>query len=274
MKHFTTNDSKYKKYLHHNTALHELIKPKQFSPNRKIYIMKNILHVLFLCVPMFLFGQNDNFLLGIYSGPNVMDRTNELIEDSHESALGYQFGLAALVPLKPEKLYFQTGIQFSNYTQKFGGNDLRWGSQHDGMGGFDETIESGEASIVDGRLNDFFLDIPIGISYYFNQGKWRFFAQPSVDLTYFLTRRSTLKIGFDDPTIESVESVSSGGINSFRSMNLNGSLGLGLERSLTENLSIFLQPTAIIHLFSTAKDSVTGSRLYAFSGRIGMTFRL
>ena len=236
--------------------------------------MKNIILVLFLCLPMIIFCQNDNFQIAIYTGPNVMFRTNELIKDTYKPAIGYQFGVATLIPLKPEKLYIQTSIQFSNYAEKFGGDDLRWGAQHDGMGGFDETLQSGDASILDGQVNNFFLDIPIGVRYYFNQGKWRFFTQPSVDLSYYLTRRTSIKFTLSDLETEVIESISSSGLNDFRTINLAGSLGFGVERNISEKLSIFFQPTATMHLFSTAKNSVTDSKLYAISGRMGINIKM
>ncbi len=226
---------------------------------------------LILLMPFLTFSQEKATLLGFEAGTNHSSLTNKL-SNSLEGAIGFQLGFKALLPIKSEKVYFISGIQVSDFGSRYASGSLRWGSQHDGMGGFDETLEGASNDRFIIRTHSFFIDIPVGIRYYFKDKNWRWFIQPSLDfnLYSFNASQSKFTVGGQVISRDSYFGRNPG----VRAFNGTGTLGIGFERKIKDSMLLGLSPYASIQLLSAAKNSTTGSRYYAFGGRMSLFFKL
>ena len=232
--------------------------------------MKNFTLFLFAILPFFAFGQSQESI-ELYASPSFSYRTNSITSD--QGRVSYNFGLALSGPLKTERLHWLAGLQFSTFGSKYKSDALRWGTQHNGEGGFDPNLPSGETlTRVNFRNAYFYLEMPLGVRYFLTQGKVKFFVQPTLSPALFLTRRTDSELIFSDRPNE--QETSSGSFINRRSLNLYAALGAGIEFPLSGKLSLQLMPQASMQAFSAAKNSTTGSRLYSVGLRAGLKFGL
>lgn len=98
------------------------------------------------------------------------------IGGNYHKALGQRFALRIGARVWVENSYINL-------------SEVRWGTQHDGMGGFDPNAPWGEDK-YDVRINDLWLEIPLTGRLYFGEGKWRGYAELGVAPTFFMTQRS------------------------------------------------------------------------------------
>ncbi len=226
--------------------------------------------LLFALLPFLSFSQNGKFM-EFHATPNYSYRTNSITSD--QGRVGYNFGLALSGPLKSERLHWLAGMQFSTFGSKYNSGPLRWGTQHDGEGGFDPSIPSGtNVTEVKLRQIDFFLEIPLGVRYFLSQGKVKFFVQPSISPALFLTERTDADYTYFDRPNQ--QNSTSGKNNGLRTLNLHAALGAGIEFPLSKKLSLQLMPQGSIQALSAAKNSTKGSRLYSTGLRAGLKFGL
>ena len=225
---------------------------------------KTILFLLFFA-PTLIFGQAK---IGFHGGTIFSGLTNNfsVLKDAKVPHLGLQFGGNVLIPIKSQRFYGISGIEFTAYSQKFDLSKLRWGSQHNGQGGFDPNLSSGEDIISISHV--FYIEVPIGARYYLNEKKWSVYIQSSIDAAIYLTNRNKIDFSGDSNSIR--WNLSPDG----RTFNYTGNLGFGIEGKLNEKMSIFFQPNAEMQLLSFTNDSVTGSKFYAYGIKAGMSFGL
>ncbi len=68
-------------------------------------------------------------------------------------------------------------------------SELRFGSQHNGEGGFDPNLPS-EEDFLDRKINNLWIEVPLAGRLYFGEGPWRGFVELGVAPTIFLTQRN------------------------------------------------------------------------------------
>ncbi len=231
--------------------------------------MKNFSLLFFTLLPFFAFGQNSKFI-ELYATPNYSYRTNSITSD--QGRIGYNFGLALSGPLKTERLHWLAGLQFSTFGSKYKSGPLRWGTQHNGEGGFDPNLPGESVTRVNFRKAYFYFEMPLGVRYFLTQGKVKFFVQPTVNPALFLTQRTDAEYTFTDRPNE--QNTTTGNSGNFRTLNLHAALGAGIEFPLSGKLILQLMPQGSIQAFSAAKNSTTGSRLYSLGLRAGLKFGL
>lgn len=156
-----------------------------------------------------------------------------------------RFGFGASI-LVGQRTLLRTSMQFSQYGERynFEDNNLNWGSQHDGNGGFDPNLSSGEPS-VNFRVRDRHLNVEGMIALRHEipaRGLWRPFVEGGVGISKY-GGTGTKAVGTE--TTRSYDSV-----NSFRSTTLVGRLGGGFDYHFNETVGMYAMPVLQYHLLS------------------------
>ena len=229
--------------------------------------MKKMIPLFLLFLPFLAFGQT-NF--EIYGTSQFSKITEPVLE--HNGRVTFGGGMAVSGKFSHENLWWVGGVQLSTFGDKQENNELRWGSQHDGEGGYDPTIESGSnISGVKFEHTQLFLEMPLGVRYVFLDKNVKLFFQPSLAPSLYLTTRHRQTYTYKDG--EKEKSTRTEHFD-FRTINLNMGLGFGLQIPVSEKTNILIEPQGGIQLLSTAKNGLTDSRLYSFGLRAELQFGL
>jgi hypothetical protein len=231
--------------------------------------MKNLLPVLLTLISLIANAQQ-KAAFEVHFSPNFTDQTKKLSDN--KGKMGYGFGVLLALPLKEQKWEGILGLELSTFGSKNEIDDIRWGTQHNGNGGFDPNAPSGEAlSGVKIKHNFFYFQLPLGLRYYLSHQKIKVFLQPALAPAMYLTAQTkTVYLMNDGPN----ESTSSWGGNFItRKYNLFARLGIGLAIPLGEKTGLNIQPHGGIQLLSTAPNSSTGARLYSAGLDVAFRYR-
>ncbi len=231
--------------------------------------MKYLSLSLFLALPLLVFSQG-NTAIEVITGAHFSDFTQKLSDT--KGRICYDFGMAMALPTKHSRKEWLLGLRFMTYGDKSESGGLRWGSQHNGQGGFDPSLPSLEdISKIEYKSSQYYLETPIAFRYYFFDGKIRLFAQASAGPSVYLTYRNAREIELNDGSSQA--SVQTGYDGNIRKLNAFAGLSLGSEMPLSSKLSAQLNPQAQTQLFSIASNSTTGAKWYAFGIRAGLRYR-
>ena len=233
--------------------------------------MKKTCFLLIVALPILSIAQQ-KMALEFSAAPNYTYFTKSLIDGS--GRVSYDFGVGLSSTLKNEHWQLVGGLRFANFSTSTPTNSgLTWGTQHNGMGGFDPNLPSFE-SVTSATIksNYFFVEMPLGIRLRTGSGNLRFIAQATTGPTMFLTHRTEATYGYSDGSSE--EHTSSGYIGSLRRLNAVASLSAGVEIKLSEKINLHILPHGDIQVVSIAKESTTGARFYAAGVRVGMQYSL
>ena len=193
--------------------------------------------------------------------------TSQLIESLSEDESGilsWRFG-ANYNKKITNKLFLKTGLRLASVGYKgLNNTDLRWGSQHDGMGGFDPSLPSNEPSEVQFTYNFWFIDIPIAVRYEVNQKKFSPFFELGVSPSIYITTRTRQETNLDTSTSSFDETRTS-----FNRLNLVGFASVGFNYNLCEKLQIFAQPIFRYHLTSS-REGDYGEHLFTAGLELGV----
>ena len=166
------------------------------------------------------------------------------------------------------------GLSFAMYGDSYFANDLRWGTQHDGQGGFDENIPSGEdITSVGFDYNYFFANARIGLNTYLNNGRFRLFAYPFLETNIYLTNNRKTEIGYIDGSF-ATNPVEKNITTDFRRANFSAGFGLGLEAALSSKIKLYLMPNTSYMLRGMSKSAPNGARYWSTGGTLGLHYQL
>ena len=98
------------------------------------------------------------------------------IGGNYHHTLGQRFGL-------------RIGTRIWVENAKIDLSELRFGSQHNGEGGFDPSLPSNE-NLLDRKINNLWIEVPLAGRWYLGKGSWRGFVELGVAPTIFLTQRN------------------------------------------------------------------------------------
>lgn len=213
--------------------------------------MKNYLSTLFFCFPFFLFGQS-NSKIELLSSLDFSYRqhTNSGIVQSIRSSeigkLNYHFDLNYHQKLK-EKLWLKIGLQLASNGYKSKKTDFMFGNQHNGQGGFDPSLSSGES--IQSKSNYQFLGIPIALRFDFSQKKLKPFVEFGITTRYYLQTTVSSFINGDQSssTQEREEEINQ--------IQFAPSFSLGLSYEINEKLELVAQPNFTYHLTPIYEES-------------------
>lgn len=206
--------------------------------------MKNLLLLLFFCFPLFLLAQS-NSKLEILSSLDYSYRQHsnsgivQSVRSSEKGKLNYHFDLNYHQKLK-ERLWLKIGLQFASNGYQSDERDLMFGNQHNGQGGFDPTLSSGET--IQSKNNYQFLGIPIALRYDFSQKKLKPFVELGLNTRYYLRTITSFYINGDKS-----------GSSKYRAKDINQiqfapTLSFGLSYEINEKLVFVAQPNFIYHI--------------------------
>jgi hypothetical protein len=232
--------------------------------------MKKFTFFLFITLPILSIAQQ-KMALEFSAAPNYSYFTKPIINGSGRVA--YDFGVGISATLKNEHWQLVGGLRFANFSTSVPTTQLRWGTQHNGSGGFDPNLPSLEnVTSAAFKSNYFFVEMPLGIRLRTGNGKLKFIAQATAGPTMFLTNRTEATYDYVDGTSE--EHTSSGYIGSLRRFNAVGSISAGIELKLSERMNLHILPHGDMQALSIAKESTTGARFYSAGLRVGMQYAL
>jgi hypothetical protein len=158
------------------------------------------------------------------------------------------------------KFRLGTGIQYDRRTYQLNTwSNLRWGNQHDGRGGFNPLLPSGEK--LDGYLISHFAGVPLNVSYTPGRGSLRPYFGLGVTPGIHLSQKRRIngeRITAQYPNPESGK------------FHLFGQVMAGLSISLDDHWSIQAQ-LAVERDFTALETSFLNEKLYGAALQLGIT---
>lgn len=234
--------------------------------------MKFNIITLFALLPFLTFGQG-NAALEIGSSLHYTDYTNKIIK-SEKGRLNYDFNVAMTLPMKNKNREWLVGLKFMAYGNKYDSGQLKYGSGHDGMGGYNPNIDTlEEVTSIQSNSSYYYVELPVGIRQNLvKTEKSRIFLQASAGPTYFLSAHNNNSVTLQDGSTST--GVSPDNSLNFRTLNLTTGIAVGFEFSLKEKLSFQLMPHGQMQVFDIVPDSSTHPKWYGFGIRGGLRYRL
>lgn len=191
----------------------------------------------FLSLPTFLgaqcYGSFEFFgATGFSNTPNSF--TEGRIE--YDPASVYRFGFGASFRLG-QRTYLRTGVQFSTYGSRYLNDDLQWGTQHNGEGGFN-TNATGGSGRFDISERHFYGEGMLALRYQFKTwSNWQPFVEGGLALGKYGTTftKTTVSGGSENTNVM----FDSGANNNFRSLSVIGRLGAGTNFNFNERVGVY-----------------------------------
>ena len=225
----------------------------------------------FLLLPVFLFSQlksSFDVVAGLDYSFRILNENSETpvvpIRESNEKArIKARFGFNYNIQVN-KKLFTKTGLRLASvgYLTKESSN-LRWGSEHDGMGGF----------INDPNLPDevkltkeyFFVEVPLAVRYQLSESKFSLFVEAGLSPNIYLTTRTK-----QDLEGEVTRVFSDNNVLGFTRLHIVGSASVGANYTLNDNWQIFGQPIARYHFTSLTRGNPVKENLYTLGLELGV----
>lgn len=238
--------------------------------------MKNLLLTLFFCLPLFLMAQSNSKieLLGSldytyrhHSNSGIVQSVNS----SEKGKLNYHFQFSYQQKLK-ERLWLKLGLGLASTGYKSKVSDFMFGSQHNGQGGFDPLLSSGET--IQTKYTYQFLSIPIALRFDFSQKKLKPFVEIGLNTNYYLQSITSFFVSGDKSDVRKERETQ---INQIQ---LAPTLGFGFSYEINEKLEIVAQPNFTYHLTQTYEESADLSlsnglvKEHQWSGGLAMGIRM
>lgn len=158
-----------------------------------------------------------------------------------------------------EKWFLKTGLQLASVGYRSAKKELRFGDQHDGSGGFDET----STRIQQLTIDYLFLEIPLMLRYEWQREKWAPFVEGGVSTSYYLVTRLTTSIENDDTT--RLDNQSDAAIPIYFVANAS----FGMNYNISEQWQAFGQSIFRFHLNPISKE-VIKEYLYGLGLEMGV----
>lgn len=238
--------------------------------------MKNLLLTLFLCLPLFLFAQSNSKLevLGSLDYSYRHHANSGIVQSvsaSNKGKLNYHFQLNYNQKLK-ERLWLKIGLGLASTGYKTDLLELRFGSQHDGQGGFDPFLSSDET--IQTKYTHQFLTVPIALRVDFLEKKLKPFVEIGLSTNYYLRSITSIFINGDKSDSRKERE------NQISQIQLAPTLSCGLSYEINERLELVAQPNFTYYLTSTYKESTDLSlsnglvKEHQWSGGLAMGIRM
>lgn len=204
----------------------------------------------------------------LHLSPSLGYRTNALADE--KPSLSWGLGSSTLLSFRKSAIRGLIGMQLQVFSHQHETTPLRWGSQHNGNGGFDPGLPSGEnGTAVIFRNSCYYAEIPLGLRFLLGTSQ-KFFLQPGLAPAYFLFRRYTVQYQYKDlPDTRERDVVRDGDQRSF---NLHASLGVGWATGLRSGHVLIFMPIAGMQLLHPAGNARSVSHFYYMGLRMGLGF--
>jgi len=206
----------------------------------------------FLSLPSFL-GAQCYGSFEFYGATGLSDTPNSFTEDlaEHDPTSVYRFGFGASFRLG-QRTYLRTSVQFSTYGSQYLNDELSWGTQHNGNGGFNpNTPALFQQSNVSER--HFYGEGLLAFRYQFKTwSNWQPFLEGGFALGKYgttFTKRSIA--GGTENTNVIYESNAN---ENFRSVATIGRVGVGSNYNFSERVGIYGMAVVQRHLTNLSTD--------------------
>jgi hypothetical protein len=220
--------------------------------------MKYLLYCFFLlpfCLGAQCYGSFEVFgAAGLSNVP--ISFTEDLLEIKYDPTTVSRFGFGASFRVG-ERTYLRTSIQFSQYGSQRVTSELRWGTSHDGNGGFDPNapIPEGFPGSIFSREKHLYVEGALTFRYQFQTwSNWQPFVEGGMGVGKYGTTMNLAR-GYDlSGNLES-EARTSEAIENFRSIALIGRVGAGTNYNFNERVGIYGMVVGQRHLTDLIKPN-------------------
>jgi hypothetical protein len=176
-----------------------------------------------------------------------------------------RFGFGASI-LVGQRTLLRTSMQFSQYGERvrISSGDIRWGTNHDGSGGFDPDQPSGDlAAGWQTRNRHLNIEGVIALRHEIPaRGLWRPFVEGGLGLSKYG--------GTASKTVAAETTKDYDSINSFRNTTVVGRLGGGFDYHFNESVGIYAMPVLQYHLLSMNRKEFTAIRPWQATIEVGI----
>jgi hypothetical protein len=240
--------------------------------------MKNLFIFSLLFLPLFAFSQKDKVRFSIEKTAGFSDVVilsdgdfsgSSYIASLYKSKFAYDLGGLVNISLT-EKLTLQTGVKAAILSFGQGGNELRWGSQHDGNGGWTNVEPDIELPTkIDFTYSTFYVEFPLRLNIQLSKKSDAFQLSlgQSPTLRMFQTSKS---ISTYPDRIEKNTSLIEADSQT-RLLNMHTQLGFIWNKEMKNGSSFYLFPNARIQTFNQARQPALHSKYLFYGISLGIT---
>ncbi|WP_157976093.1 outer membrane beta-barrel protein [Lewinella sp. IMCC34191] len=232
--------------------------------------MRHLLTLIFICICGFVNAQRSSLDLSTglhysfttFSKDDQSQHTSTIAGEDRGIVTG-QVGIHYRRRLS-ETNGLRTGLRLSELGYHTMLSGLRWGTQHDGQGGFDPAFDPGQPDELSRRTNRFFLEVPLIWQRTFGARAWIPYLEAGFLPGAYLTSRSRQED--DNGTTVTYYDESNGSVHRFQ---LSAALSMGIEYGLSERHALFVQANGRHQLRPLAEGPIK-ERLYAIGIEVGV----
>ncbi|MEL7122594.1 MAG: hypothetical protein AAFO07_24320 [Bacteroidota bacterium] len=190
---------------------------------------------------------------------DILTRRN----DTEEANTNWRFGFNYNKRLK-NKVFLKTGLRLARVGYNEIVDGLIWGTEHDGMGGFNNVDSSFDRTVQVSR-GFFFLEVPVVARLELSRKKFSPFIEMGFSPSLYLTTRVK---SITETAIITDFSNQSGEF--FNELHFVGSIAIGANYSISDKIQIFGQPTFRYHITSLSKDRPIKEYLFNYGVEVGI----
>ena len=222
----------------------------------KIYCL-----LFLIALPFVTFGQAHSSI-SIMGSIDYTYRNLEKSEfHSEESAakIKYRFGISIAIKLS-DRISLEVGGRYVKHGYKYLGKVYQYGSDHNGMGGF-------ELMLTDLHRSGFsythtFIELPFNIKYLLKASKLNPYLTIGFAPNFYQNTRTDVEYGGEELT----KSFKSSKLNDFT---LSAIIGFGFDYLIPNNYALFMQPT-LRYQITNFSNSTYSEHLYSVGLEIGI----
>lgn len=237
--------------------------------------MKNTSLLFALLLYTSLASAQNSWSIGIDYYPNFSEDKSErsmLISEKKSPKFSNSIGFSLSRQLGPRWL-LASGLGYANMGHCYTNNELRWGAQHNGNGGFDPTLPPGED--IEGIVIEYnydYLELPVKLQYSPLTGPWRLYLSGGILLRAFLKEQNIIvkDLGGLGEAVAQENNVSD-----INPLALGLQSGLGLEHTMAGRYHLFMEPRVQLNFFGgqSLGHDFQGKYL-SYGGALGVRLRL
>ena len=230
--------------------------------------MKKLFFIL-VFFPSLLFGQSqiDFFGSADLTGCNYgWDSFAGNVRNSKETKFNSHFGINYYQNLR-EKIWLKVGLGFSStgYQEQIDGSGFRYGSQHDGEGGFNPNLPVENFSI---KYNHHFLEVPIALRFDFSTKKIKPFLEFGVSTMYYLQTVSILEKQSNSKSVDRNRA------NEINQIQIAPTFAFGCSYDLNDKWTVFAQPNIRYHLTGMVDSNSLNEHQWSVGLAVGLRMDL
>ncbi len=194
--------------------------------------------VSLICVLFSFYGQSllaqGQWSIGVDYFPNISINVSDE-SDFYSPKFSNSVGLSVTRKLN-DRWWISSGLNYANVGSKVGPRALRWGTQHNGQGGFDPTLPGEE---IEYFYNYNHLELPVKAGYIIIKQPVSLYVEGGILLRNYTaaTYRSEWTKG--DGTVENRRESSR---SDFQKLTVGYHLGIGLQWPVFQHFNLFSEP--------------------------------